>query len=105
VIVVYVTCPSPAVGQRLAKALVSRRVAACVNMLPGVSSTYVWDGVVERAREALLIIKTTRAAFDRLRRLVVQLHPYDVPEIIALPLVAAHPPYAAWVADSVSQRR
>ena len=96
--VALVTCPSPAVARRLARRLVDERVAACVNVVLGVESTFRWQGKVERCREALLLIKTTAARFKELRRAVLRLHPYDVPEIIALPVVAGHPPYLRWVA-------
>lgn len=100
-VVVLVTCPTAAVGRRLAGALLNRRLAACVNLLPGMESRFWWKGRVDRARETLLVIKTTRAAFERLRRAVAELHPYDVPEIIALPVVAGHPPYLDWIASAI----
>lgn len=104
-LVVLVTCPSKAQARRLARALVTGRVAACVNILPGaVSSIYRWNGKTEQARETLLIIKTTARRFDALRRAIAALHPYQVPEIIALPITAGHPPYLAWVGRSVSPR-
>ena len=98
---VLVTCPSAVVGRRVAVALVKRRLAACVNVLPGVESIFWWQGRIDRAREVLLVIKTTRAHFAALRRAVIALHPYEVPEIIALPLVAGHAPYLRWVAASL----
>ena len=102
IVVVLVTCPTPAVGRRLARELVRLRLAACVNVLPGVESVFRWQGKVDRSREALLVIKTTRARLARLTRTVVALHPYDLPEVIALPLIAGHPPYLRWVASSVA---
>jgi len=101
IVVVLVTCPTPAVGRRLARELVRLRLAACVNVLPGVESVFRWRGKVDRSREALLVIKTTRARFAALRRKVLSLHPYDLPEVIALPVAAGHPPYLRWVASSV----
>jgi periplasmic divalent cation tolerance protein len=101
IVVVLVTCPTPAVGRRLARELVRLRLAACVNVLPGVESVFRWQGKVDRSREALLVIKTTRARFAALRRRVLSLHPYDLPEVIALPVAAGHPPYLRWVASSV----
>lgn len=100
-LVVLVTCPSAAVARRLARQLIRRRVAACVNVLPGVESLFRWRGKVDRAREALLVIKTTAARFPALRRDVLAGHPYEVPEIIALPVIAGHAPYLTWVRDSV----
>ncbi len=101
-VIVLVTCPTPAVGRRLARELVRLRLAACVNVLPGVESVFRWRGKVDRSREALLVIKTTRARFAALRRRVLSLHPYDLPEVIALPVAAGHPPYLRWIASSVA---
>lgn len=103
--VVLVTCPTRAMARRLANTLVEERLAACVNALSGVDSTFRWKGKTERCREVLLLIKTTARRFERLRRAVVALHPYDVPEIIALPLSVAHPPYLEWVRRAVSPPR
>lgn len=100
-LVVLVTCPDRAVAKRLAEALVRRRLAACVNIVPGIQSVFRWKGKVERASEILLLIKTTAKAFQRLRQAIAQLHPYDVPEIIALPVQGGHAAYLAWVAESV----
>ena len=102
-IVVFVTCPNRAIARRIATALVTRRLAACVNLLPVIESTFRWQGKIDRCREALLVIKTTRPRFAALRRAVVGLHPYDVPEVIALPVVDGHPPYLTWVRRSVSR--
>jgi periplasmic divalent cation tolerance protein len=100
--VVLVTCPSRAVARRLATALVARQLAACVNIVPGVESVFRWQGKVDRAPETLLVIKAPAGVFGRLRQAIVKLHPYEVPEIIALPITAGHPAYLAWVASSVS---
>lgn len=102
VVVVLVTCPTEAVAKRLSNALVQRRLAACVNLLPGIASTYWWQGKVERSREVLLLIKTTASRFERLRGAITRLHPYDVPEILALPIAAGHPPYLQWVVSSLA---
>jgi periplasmic divalent cation tolerance protein len=77
--------------------VVSRRLAACVNILPSVQSLFWWQGHVDQATETLLIIKTTAARFEALRRAVCALHPYEVPEVIALPIQRAHPPYLRWI--------
>lgn len=99
VLVVLVTCP-PKQAAALAAGLVADRVAACVNVVPAVRSFYRWKGKVQRDGESLLVIKTTRARFARLRRAVLARHPYDLPEVIALPVVRGHAPYLDWVADS-----
>ena len=100
IIVVFVTCPTPVVARRLAQRLIERRLAACVNAVPAVESTFRWQGKIEYCRETLLIIKTSAARFERLRRAIKDLHPYDVPEIIALPVVAGYAPYLRWVMAS-----
>lgn len=100
--VVLVTCPTRAVAGRLGRRLIARRVAACVNIIPGLTSIYRWKGRIEQANEVLLIIKTTGGAFARLRREVLAAHPYEAPEVIAMPVVAGHAPYLRWVQESVS---
>ena len=101
-LVVYVTAPE-AEAPGLARALVERRVAACVNVVPGVRSFYWWDGKVADDAEVLLIAKTTSERLEALRSAVVELHSYDVPEVIALPISAGHPPYLGWIGDSVQE--
>ncbi|MBI4597269.1 MAG: divalent-cation tolerance protein CutA [Candidatus Omnitrophica bacterium] len=97
VVVVLVTCPTMAVAKRLAGRLVQRRQAACVNIVPGLTSVFRWQGKIERAPEILLVIKTARKRFAELSKTIRALHPYDVPEIIAWPVTAGHPPYLSWV--------
>lgn len=99
-IVVFVTCPKRQ-ATRLARKLVEQRVAACVNVIPQVESFFWWQGKIDRAHETLLVIKTAARAFERLRRAVCAGHPYDVPEVLALPITAAHHPYLAWLQDSI----
>lgn len=98
-LVVLVTCP-PDKAQGIAGALVDERVAACVNIVPGLQSVYRWKGAVEREAEALLIAKTTRDRFEALKASVLKHHPYELPEIVALPADAVHLPYADWVVES-----
>ena len=100
-LVVLVTVPNAETAEKLAEALVGEQLAACVNVLDGVRSAYRWKGAVERDDELLCICKTTRAAFDRLRARIVELHPYEVPEVIALPVELGHAPYLAWIMASV----
>jgi periplasmic divalent cation tolerance protein len=97
-VVVYVTAPSADEARTLAHALVDERLAACVNLLP-VESVYRWEGQVEEAAETLLVIKSRRARLDALAARVRALHPYAVPEIIALPVVSGWPPYLQWIVD------
>ena len=99
-IVVLSTVPSAEVGQEIARELVEARLAACVNMIPGLVSTYSWKGKIQRDDEALLVIKTRAAQFDALAAALTATHPYDVPEIVALPVEACHGPYAAWLVEA-----
>jgi len=88
-------------AERIARALVERRVVACVNVVPGVTSFYRWKGEVARDGEWLLVMKTTAARFEALREAVVELHPYDVPEVVGLPIERGHRPYLEWIDQSV----
>ena len=98
-LVVVTNCPSEDVADRIATHLVEQRLAACVNRLAPVSSIYRWQGAVERAREWPLLIKTTTARYVAVEAAIAALHPYSVPEVIALPLYAGLPAYLQWVAD------
>lgn len=99
-LVVLVTCSSPAEARRIARAVVDARLAACVNIVPGaVQSIYRWKGKVEYARERLVLIKTSRRRLAKLRKTVEQLHSYEVPEFIVLPIAAGSPAYLAWMED------
>jgi periplasmic divalent cation tolerance protein len=101
--IVFVTCPSLALGRKIAKAVVRKRLAACANVVRGpVESFYTWKGKLESVREHLLIIKTTAGCLLRLEREVKRLHTYDVPEFIALPISAGSTKYLTWLVDSVS---
>jgi len=100
-LVVFVTCPTVASAKQLAKTLVHKRLAACVNIVPNVQSLFWWEGRVDQAREALLLIKTTTRRFASLRQAVRALHPYEVPEVIAIPIQRAHQPYLRWITESL----
>jgi periplasmic divalent cation tolerance protein len=84
-------------AERIAQALVERGVAACVNVVPGVLSVYRWQGKVEKEPELLLVIKTTAERFPDLQKELLALHPYDLPELVALPVAEGHEPYLAWL--------
>jgi periplasmic divalent cation tolerance protein len=99
--VVLITVPSEEVARSIARALVEERLAACVNLVPGLTSIYRWQGEVAEDQEVLLIIKTTTFAFPRLKERVLALHPYTVPEIIALPIAEGHGAYLDWLRESV----
>lgn len=98
---VRVSVPDVEEGERLASALVERKLAACIQRVGPIVSTYVWEGAVEHETEWLLLAKTTASGFDALRVAVQDLHTYDVPEILAVPITHALPAYAQWVHDYV----
>jgi periplasmic divalent cation tolerance protein len=102
VIVVFVTCPNRRVADAIARGLVDERLAACANIVPGLTSIYRWEGKVCRDREVLLLLKTKRSGFTALARRVRELHPYSVPEIIALPVALGAQAYLSWVAESAT---
>jgi periplasmic divalent cation tolerance protein len=95
--IILVTAPSLEVANQLAHGLVSERLAACVNVLPQVMSTYVWEGRLEQAEEVLLMIKTRRARYATLEQYVRAHHPYDTPEIVEIPAGRVAPAYWEWV--------
>jgi len=101
-IVVLVTCGSVKEARRLSKALVRKRLAACVSMTANpIRSTYWWHGKVETATEVLMLVKTTRKRFGALEKEIRRLHSYETPEIIALPIVAGSKPYLKWLQESL----
>ena len=89
-------------ADRVALALVEQGLAACVNRCPPVFSTYRWQGKVERAREVPLLIKTTRDRYSDVERAILHLHPYDLPEIIAVPITAGHAGYLRWITEQTT---
>jgi len=100
---VLTTTASLEEGKKIARELVDRRLAACVNILPKIESIYRWEGKVEEAQEYLLVIKTTAEAFFTLRDAIQQLHSYDVPECIALAIEDGSDNYLDWIAESVNK--
>jgi len=97
-LVVLVTAPNTEEAEKIAEVLVQERVAACVTVLPNATSVYRWEGELHKDQEVLLIVKTRAALFSALTARVQQLHSYQVPEIIALPVVAGAPSYLQWLA-------
>ena len=105
-IVVLVTCGSPAEARKIARVLVERRLAACVNVIrTPVQSVYRWKGKVEFAKEVLLVIKSSRARFRSIEAEVKRLHGYDVPEIIALPVALGSHEYLEWISECLGNGR
>ena len=97
---VLVTAGSEEEGARIARALVDERLAACVNIVPRIRSIYRWRGAVEDEAETLLVIKTSAASLEKLEARVRELHSYEVPEIIALPLDSGSAPYLDWLGEN-----
>lgn len=101
-VLILCTCPDAASADRLADLLVRERLAACVNRIGGVRSTYRWEGEVEHAEEMLLLIKTRGERVDALQQRLKSQHPYDVPEILTVPITGGERGYLDWIAESTA---
>lgn len=102
---VRITAPDQAVAEHLADTLIAERLAACVQIIPGVISTYTWDGEVQRHEECLLLAKTRALSFERICERVGALHPDETPEILAVPVTDASAAYAVWLATALAGAR
>ena len=102
-IVVLCTCPDQGVAELIAETLVVERLAACVNILPEITSIYRWEGRQQHDRELLLVIKTTEALYAELQERIRALHPYQIAEVIALPIVKGAADYLDWIHASVGE--
>ena len=100
--IVLTTAGSEEEAHKIARALVERNIAACVNMLPQITSVYRWQGKVEEAREWLLIVKTTAGAFEEVRNTITELHSYELPECICVAVEDGASNYLQWIGDSVT---
>ncbi len=103
-LMVYCTCPDPTTATLLAEAAVERGLAACVNQIDAVSSVFRWQGALGRERECLLLAKTTPDAYPALEALWIERHPYELPEVVAVPIAYASEAYLAWIESSVTSR-
>ena len=99
---VLTTAGSQEEAEKIARALVERRLAACVNVIPQMRSIYRWEGNVEEARECLLLIKTTAVAADRVRDAIRELHSYELPEVIVIGIESGSEKYLNWIGESVA---
>lgn len=99
---IFVTTSNKKEANRIAKSLIAKKLAACVNIIDKIESIFWWQGKTDKAREALLIIKTKRKLINKLIKKVKELHSYDVPEIIALPIIAGNKAYLDWIHESTS---
>ncbi len=100
---IYATSPDEPTATSIAKALVSEGLAACVNVIPGMTSVYQWEGAVQTEREFAMIMKAAGPRVKELIERFVALHPYDVPAIVAIPVVAGNDPFVDWVAQQTGQ--
>src|SRR6188474_261581 len=103
VLAVFSTFPNPDEAAEVARILVTEQLAACVNLVGPVRSIYRWKGEISDDSETLAVIKTTRERFDAMKTRLVELHPYEVAEVIALPIEAGHAPYLAWIETETSR--
>lgn len=99
-LIVLNTCPDADTARRIAGALVERGLAACVNIIKGVESVYEWRGKIETDTECVLLIKCSRSAYPDLEQALQSLHPYELPEIVAVPIEAGLPAYLDWINDN-----
>ncbi len=100
--VVLITVPNVDEGEKISRLLLDRRLAACVNTIPGLDSHFWWQGKLDFASELLLVVKTKSALVDEITRTVKEAHSYSVPEVIALPIIGGNQEYLDWIEESVS---
>jgi periplasmic divalent cation tolerance protein len=100
--VVLNTCPDAASAENIARALLDRKLAACINILPGIKSFYTWKGAYETAEEHLLLVKTSFTVYPAVEQAIRELHPYELPEIIAVPIATGLPDYLTWITQSTA---
>lgn len=99
-LMVFCTCPDRASATTIARHLVEQRLAACINLVPGVGSVYRWRGGVEEAEEVMLVIKTRESRLDEVEAAIEALHPYELPELLAIPVSGGTEPYLTWLEES-----
>lgn len=102
-IVVLITTPQTEESKKIADKLIREKIAACVNIVPQIDSIFWWENKVNNEPESLLIIKTTKKQFEKLIKIVKEIHTYSVPEIIALPIIGGNEDYLNWVEESVKE--
>lgn len=101
---ILLTAPDADTAERVGRMLVEERLAACANVVPGIASVFRWEGAVQREEEVLVIVKTTQERVERVRTRVVELHPYELPEVLVLPVLGGHDPYLDWVRGEVEEQ-
>ena len=100
-LLVLVTAPSKIEAEKISKAILSKKVCACVNMISGIKSLFHWEGKINNAKETLLVIKTKKSAYKDLEKIIKKNHSYTVPEIIAIPIVFGSSEYLNWIKETV----
>ncbi|MGB1108763.1 MAG: divalent-cation tolerance protein CutA [Gammaproteobacteria bacterium] len=103
IVLVYCTCPDEATAKRLARLVVEEKLAACVNVITQLTSVYEWEGDIQEDSEVLLLAKTREGAYPALEMLLLESHPYELPEIIAVPVTSGLPGYIDWVVRSTKE--
>jgi len=103
-IVVFVTASGKKEAEKIARALLTKKLAACVNMVGNIKSVFRWEGKIDSAQEVLLVIKSRKEKLAAITRLVKSLHSYQVPEVIALPVVGGYAPYLRWIDGTLRKR-
>jgi periplasmic divalent cation tolerance protein len=101
-IIILSTCPDRKTAYGIARILLEKNLCACANILPGIESVYHWEGDIESSQEYLLLIKTRADAYAKIEKTIVTHHPYELPEIIAVPIEAGLPEYLSWIDNNVS---
>lgn len=100
--VIFNTCPNSDVAAEVASALVEKKLAACVNILPGITSVYSWQGKIEKDQEVLLVIKTESECYEAVQAEICKLHPYELPEVVSVSIDKALPDYLSWISENVA---
>lgn len=100
---VYVTCPNKKIAKDMAEVAIKKRLAACANIIAGMSSLYFWKNRIERSKEVVLIFKTTQKMYLKLEKQICELHPYECPCVVALPIVFAEKKYLKWINKNVEE--
>jgi periplasmic divalent cation tolerance protein len=104
-VIIFITAANKKEANRIAKELVKKRLAACINLVSKIDSVFWWQGKIDKASEALLIIKSKKSKLERIIKLVKARHSYQVPEIIALPIIGGYKPYLRWLDESIGKSR
>lgn len=100
-VIIFVTCSSKREASKIAKKLLNERLIACANIIEGISSLFWWKGKLDKAKESLIIAKTARKNFNKIENCIKELHSYEVPEIIAIPIIKGERNYLKWIDESI----